>query len=116
MRIYQSLVTKDDSKKFGTETYLSKEAPALVGFTCGNHPLDGCLTLDENVRIHSCEKDTPCTVMQNKSVVWLKPIVAHAENGADILEVGVGGGGGDLNQEAELPALDDEGVADLIEL
>ena len=116
MRIYEALIGKDDSGKSSTQTYLSKEAPALVGFTCGNHRIGGCLTLDDHVRIHSCEKGMPCQVMKDKPIVWFKPIVAHVKNQADRLEFGIGGGGEDLNKEAVLLALDDEGVASLVEL
>ncbi|KAH7028158.1 uncharacterized protein B0I36DRAFT_147475 [Microdochium trichocladiopsis] len=116
MRIYKSLVSKLDTDKYVTRTYLSKEAPALVGFTCGNHQLEGCLTLDEHVRIHSCEKGTHCDVMQNQPVVWIKPIVAHLKGGRDLVEIGVGGGGGDLNKEAELPTLTTDDMAYFIEL
>ncbi|KXJ88406.1 beta-lactamase-like protein [Microdochium bolleyi] len=116
MRIYKSLVSKEKSGKFAIQTNLSKEAPSLVGFTCGNRQLPGCLTLDEDVRIHSCEKGTPCATMQHNPVVWIKPIVAHLTDGRDLLEIGVGGGAGDLMKEAELQSLSEDDVAYLLEL
>lgn len=116
MQIYKSLVRKDSSGKFANQTYLSKEAPSLVGFTCGNNQQPGCLTLDPHVRIHSCEKGTPCVVMQHKPVVWIRPIVAHLSNGHDLLEIGIGGGAGDLNKEVELQTLSAGDVAHMIGL
>ncbi|CAJ2505819.1 Uu.00g132130.m01.CDS01 [Anthostomella pinea] len=98
MNVYRSLVTRSNDNRWATQTHLSKEAPFLVGFTCGNHQHDGCLTLDENARLHSCEKGMGCSVMENKPVVWIQPIVAHLKNGQDIVEVGIGGGGDDLNR------------------
>ncbi|KAI0133730.1 hypothetical protein BJ170DRAFT_715874 [Xylariales sp. AK1849] len=102
MGVYKSLVAKSTSDPFATQFHHSKEAPFLVGFNCGNSRHEGCLTLEENVRIHSCEKGTSCSVMENKPIVWIRPIVAHLPGGQDIAEVGLGGGGDDLEQEAEL--------------
>lgn len=116
MQIYKSLVRKDTLDKFANQTYLSKEAPSLVGFTCGNNQQPGCLTLDQDVRIHSCERGTPCAVMQHKPVVWIKPIVAHLKDGRDLLETGVGGGAGDLNKEVELQTMSAGEVAYMMEL
>ncbi|KAK7993059.1 hypothetical protein PG988_001853 [Apiospora saccharicola] len=104
MGIYKSLVERTSEDLFAKQVHLAKEAPYLVGFSCANNQHDGCLTLDENVRIHSCEKGTACSVIQNKykSVVWIKPIVSRLPDGQNIAEVGIGGGGGDLEREAEL--------------
>ncbi|ORY61701.1 beta-lactamase-like protein [Pseudomassariella vexata] len=116
MGVYKSLVAKPTNDRFGPQFQLSKEAPYLVGFTCGNNQHDGCLTLDENVRIHSCEKGTACAVMQNKPVVWIQPIVARLPNGQDIAEVGIGGGGGDLEREAELDHLVPKDIMMLVQM
>ncbi|KAI0104956.1 hypothetical protein GGR51DRAFT_520439 [Nemania sp. FL0031] len=102
LRVFESLVTKPKDNRWATQTHLAKEAPALVGFTCGNSPHQGCLTRDENVRIHSCEKGMGCSVMENKPVVWIRPIVAHLKDGRDVMEVGLGGGGEDLTQATTL--------------
>ncbi|KAI0544982.1 artemis protein [Xylaria curta] len=96
MRVFESLATKSEDNRWATQTHLAKEAPALVGFTCANSQRDGCLTSDENVRIHSCEKGMGCSVIKSKPVVWIRPIVRHLENGRDMMEVGIGGGGEDL--------------------
>ncbi|KAI1111714.1 artemis protein [Nemania sp. NC0429] len=102
MRVFKSLVTKPKDNRWAAQTHLAKEAPALVGFTCGNSPHGGCLTLDENVRLHSCEKGMGCDVMEQNPVVSIRPIVAHLEDGRDVMEVGLGGGGDDLTQTTTL--------------
>ncbi|KAI1814257.1 hypothetical protein GGS20DRAFT_549191 [Poronia punctata] len=102
MRVFESLVTKPKDNRWAARTHLAKEAPALIGFTCGNNHHEGCLTRNENVRIHSCEKGMGCSVMENKPVVWIRPIVTHLKNGQDVTEVGVGGGGEDLTQTTTL--------------
>lgn len=118
MSIYQSLVAKDTDNRFGTQFHLSHEAPALVGFMCGNTYHSGCLTLDQNVRLHSCEKGNYCPNVQKNlsSVVWIQPIVTRLPNGQDIAELGVGGGGEDLEREAELDYLFLEDIGSLLEM
>lgn len=106
MKIYQSLKINHPAKdRFSTTVHLSPEAPALVGYMCGNSPHPGCLTSDPNVRIHSCEKGNMCAAAQSPSVVHIQPVIAHLPNGADLVEVGVGGGGDDLEREAEIDLL-----------
>ncbi|KAJ8130232.1 hypothetical protein O1611_g3398 [Lasiodiplodia mahajangana] len=102
LRVFESLVTKPKDNRWAAQTHLAKEAPALVGFTCGNSPHEGCLTSDETVRIHSCEKGTGCSAMESKPVVWIRPIVTHLKDGRDVMEVGLGGGGEDLTQATTL--------------
>ncbi|KAK4666018.1 hypothetical protein QC763_407530 [Podospora pseudopauciseta] len=118
MSIYQSLVAKDTDNRFGTQFHLSHEAPALVGFMCGNTYHSGCLTLDQNVRLHSCEKGNYCPTVQKNlsSVVWIQPIITRLSNGQDIAELGVGGGGEDLQREAELDYLFLEDIGSLLEI
>ncbi|KAL7622441.1 hypothetical protein AAE478_007946 [Parahypoxylon ruwenzoriense] len=113
MGIYKSLATKSADNRFAAQTHLTKDAPYLVGFTCGNIQREGCLTLDEGVRIHSCEKGMGCSVVETKPVVWIQPIVAHLRNNRDMIEVGIGGGGNDLAQK---PNLDAEDILALIEM
>lgn len=102
MSIYRSLIARDPAARFGTQYYLSPEAARLMGFTCGNvfHP--GCLTLDENCRLHSCEKGNYCEKVLRSPVVRIKPVVSRLPGGQEILELGVGGGGDDLSREVEL--------------
>lgn len=116
MRIYQSLVAKDTTNRYGAEIHMSPEAPGLVGFVCGNARHEGCLTMDESVRIHSCEKGNYCSTIQNSPVVWIQPIVAHLPNGQDVAELGVGGGGDDLVREAELGSMSPEEVQHLLQV
>lgn len=106
MRIYNSIARPDAHG----QTHLYPEAPALVGFTVGNTFQPGCLTQDEEVRIHSCEKGNYCDVVRGAKVVWIRPVVARLEDGEEISEVGVGGGGDDLEREAELEGLTVEGM------
>ncbi|KAI0875751.1 hypothetical protein GGS24DRAFT_275705 [Hypoxylon argillaceum] len=113
LRVFGSLVTKSKDNRWATQTHLAKEAPALVGFTCGNSPHTGCLTRDENVRIHSCEKGMSCSVMENKPIVWIRPIVTHLQDGRDVMEVGLGGGGEDL---AQATTLTPENISEILEL
>ncbi len=118
MRLYSSLLADEwcPRKKYGH--HLSPEAPRLVGFMCGNEAHDGCLTLDENVRIHSCQKGSYCEALkaasQKNLVVWIRPCIAHLTDGRDILEAGVGGGGSDLVRDAELEDISAEDVSDFL--
>lgn len=102
MGVFKSLATKLKDNRFAAQTHLTKEAPYLAGFTCGNNQREGCLTLNEDVRIHSCEKGTACAVVESKPIVWIKPIVAHLKEGRDMVEVGIGGGGDDLTHKPSL--------------
>jgi DNA cross-link repair 1C protein len=115
MRIYQSLAARTSDDKLCSSSYLTPESPALVGYMCGNAPHPGCLTSDPNVRLHSCEKGNLCNVAKGPSVVRIHPIIAHLPSGADLTEVGVGGGGGDLEREAELDLASQEDLLALIE-
>lgn len=105
MGIYNSLQARLTDGRFSTSVHLCPEAPALVGHMCGNSPHPGCLTLDKDVRIHSCEKGNMCSVARDPSVVHIQPVVAHLDNGTDIVDVGIGGGGDDLDLKAEMSNL-----------
>ena len=95
----ESLKIKDSTKKYGLQLHTSAEAPRLVGFSCANNEHGGVLTDATNVQLHSCEKGNLCsTVKENmENVVWIQPIIAHLENGVDIAEVGIGGGGDEMD-------------------
>jgi hypothetical protein len=108
-------MTSHSDNKFAPSSYLTSEAPALVGFMCGNTHHPGCLTRDETVRLHSCEKGNYCATVKNSSVVWIQPIITRLPDGQYIAEVGVGGGGDDLEREAELDYLSPDDVASLLE-
>ena len=89
------------------------EATKLMGFYCGNHFQEGCLTSDD-VRIHSCEKGTGCGIWST-DFVRITPIISR-HNGIEMAELGAGGGQGDLNQQHELEIGDTAVVAQLMAL
>lgn len=116
MRIFSSLVAKTSNDRFSSSIHLCPEAPALAGYVCGNTPHPGCLTKDENVRLHSCERGNFCSVVRNSDVVFIQPVIAHLANGAEIAEVGVGGGGDDLERDAELGPLSPQDIEAVLAL
>lgn len=90
----------------------------LCGFKNGNHIQPGCLTSSEGVRIHSCERGMGCSVMEsdtNADVVHIIPIITRSD-GAEIPEIGAGGGKGDLDQKEELKTVDLANAGKLMEL
>ncbi|KAK3316218.1 beta-lactamase-like protein [Apodospora peruviana] len=116
MLIYDSLVAKDPGNKFGARFHLSPEAAGLMGFMCGNTYHSGCLTLDESVRLHSCEKGNYCQTVQKSPVVWIQPVITRLPDGQSIAELGVGGGGDDLEGDAELYYLLPTEIDSLLEI
>ncbi|EFQ35503.1 artemis protein [Colletotrichum graminicola] len=116
MRMFSSLTGKTSNDRFGSSVHLCPEAPALAGYVCGNTPHPGCLTRDEHVRLHSCERGAFCSVVQNARVVSILPVVAHLQNGADVAEAGVGGGGDDLERDAELDPLSAQDIKTMVKL
>jgi DNA cross-link repair 1C protein len=114
MRMYQSL-RGEANKDNGSGPFVAYEGPILTGFKCGNAQQPGCLTLDQNVRLHSCEKGTGCSAVDNNTV-WIRPILARTRFGYETSEVGIGGGGGDLTQRAELELESLGNIDQLVEL
>jgi DNA cross-link repair 1C protein len=100
--IYNSLKIRQNDSRFSPDFHLVREAAALVGYMSGNSAQPGCLTSDCNVRLHCCERGNMCAVATGASAVRIQPIIAHLPSGADLAEVGVGGGGDDLKRDAEL--------------
>ncbi|KAF2219497.1 beta-lactamase-like protein [Elsinoe ampelina] len=94
-----------------------REAARLVGFREGNRWQDGCLTREdgEEVRIHACEKGMGCDVLKDENVIQIMPIVTRYK-GVEYMEMGVGGGHGDLDQVHELELNDLNTVGALVEL
>lgn len=87
----------------GRDGYSMFEGPGLVGFPVGNHIHPGCLTQESTTRIHSCEPGMACHAeITKKNVVWITPIVSRLDDGTELLELGAGGGFGDLHQTSEL--------------
>ena len=115
MLMFRSLVVTNSDNKFAPSSHLCPEAPALVGFMCGNTHHSGCLTSDESVRLHSCEKGNYCDTVKSSRVVWIRPIITRLPDGQAVAEAGVGGGGDDLEREAELDYLSPDDVASLVE-
>ncbi|KAF9870873.1 DNA repair protein [Colletotrichum karsti] len=105
MRMFSSLTGKASNDRFSSSIHLCPEAPALAGYVCGNTPHPGCLTRDEHVRLHSCERGNLCSVVRNSKVVFIQPVIANFTNGAEMAEVGIGGGGDDLERDAVLDTL-----------
>ncbi|OAX77475.1 hypothetical protein ACJ72_08226, partial [Emergomyces africanus] len=101
MRLYQSLSTRV-TNGFGVD-----EAPYLCGFRLGNSHVPGCLTLAHETRIHSCEPGMVCSTISKGPSVYITPIVSRTDDGAEIPELGAGGGKGDLYQNHELELQDD---------
>ena len=89
-RLYKSLST--------TEETSSSHNPVLSGFAYANKHQPGCLTSEENVRLHSCERGTRCSVLGKSRVIYITPIISRSNDGEIIPEVGAGGGIGDLKQ------------------
>lgn len=112
MGLYSAL--RDDGERF-SGSYLTQEAPILAGYSVGNADHSGILTLDNTVRLHSCEKRLRCSHLGDQTV-WIKPIVARTSSGQEICEIGVGGGGGDLNQRPEIELGSDAIIMQLMEL
>ncbi|KAH7138671.1 beta-lactamase-like protein [Dendryphion nanum] len=115
-RLYGSLSTlKNDELYESRRGFDIREASSLCGFRNGNHVQSGILTRQSHVRIHSCERGMGCPVMDQDAdaqVVHIIPIITRA-NGTEIVEIGAGGGKGDLDQKEEL---DTGGMADMSKL
>ncbi|KAL3496628.1 hypothetical protein BJX62DRAFT_193658 [Aspergillus germanicus] len=92
------------------------EAPSLCGFELGNRIVPGCLSEDVQSRIHSCEPGVHCSTVSSKPTVYITPIVNRTKSGSDILELGAGGGLGDLYQIHELELGDQSSLARLEQL
>ena len=76
------------------------EALPLMGFYRGNHFQPGCLTSSAQTQLHSCEEGTGCEIWQ-KDFVRITPIITRHQ-GVEMVELGAGGGYGDLNQQQQL--------------
>jgi len=92
------------------------EAPALCGFELGNRSVTGCLSNDESSRVHSCEPGVSCSAARGAETVSIVPIVNRTSGGAEIPEVGAGGGIGDLYQTHELELPNESALAELEKL
>ncbi|KAJ5543451.1 hypothetical protein N7461_009454 [Penicillium sp. DV-2018c] len=109
MGLYQSLIRTPGNRGVS-------EAPALCGFELGNRTAAGCLSHDMSSRIHSCEPGISCSAARGPKTVYIVPIVNRTSSGAEIPEVGAGGGMGDLSQTHELELPDESALAELEKL
>jgi len=109
MGLYRSLANISGSRGVS-------EGPALCGFDLGNRPVSGCLSDNESSRIHSCEPGVSCPAARGPNAVYITPIVNRTKDGAEVPEVGAGGGIGDLYQIHELELLDESTLAQLEKL
>lgn len=125
-----------DDYRFGLYTALANgaepkapEVSKLLGFHCGNHFQEGCLTA-RSAQLHSCERGTGCDIWQKgmffssnitckyltrPDFVRITPIISRYK-GVEMAELGVGGGQGDLDQHHELEVGDTSLVGHLIAL
>lgn len=106
MGLYRSLTNATGNRSI-------PEAPALCGFDLGNRAVAGCLSDNESSRIHSCEPGVACPAVRDSKTVYITPIVNRTKEGAEIPEVGAGGGIGDLYQIHELELPDETTLAEL---
>ncbi|THC98497.1 hypothetical protein EYZ11_002005 [Aspergillus tanneri] len=94
----------------------ANEASALCGYELGNRFVSGCLSEDEQSRIHSCEPGVTCSAISSSKLVYIIPIVHRAKDGSKVPELGIGGGGGDLYQIHELEIPDESTLEQLDKL
>lgn len=109
MGLYRSLTQGPGNRGVG-------EAPALCGFELGNRVVAGVLTDSTTSRIHSCEPGVSCSMARQPNTVYIVPVVNRMADGAEIPEVGAGGGVGDLYQTHELELPDESALAELEKL
>ena len=93
-----------------------QDGSALCGFQCGNKYQPGCLTLNQAVRLHSCERGLECEHIKSSPAVFVTPIITRATNGEVLPELGAGGGRGDLEQSHEIDLQDPTAAIELMKL
>ncbi|OJJ47783.1 hypothetical protein ASPZODRAFT_94616 [Penicilliopsis zonata CBS 506.65] len=94
----------------------AQEASFLCGFELGNTFIPGCLSDDQNCRVHSCEPGVSCSTIASRKTVYITPIVNRMKDGLEVPEAGAGGGDGDLFQVHELELPDPEALEELKKL
>ncbi|KAJ5601015.1 DNA repair metallo-beta-lactamase [Penicillium lagena] len=109
MGLYRSLVR-------ASGTCSISEASALCGFSLGNGTVAGCLSGNLTSRVHSCEPGVSCPTARSPNTVYIVPIVNRTTEGAEIPEIGAGGGIGDLYQTHELELPDESSLEELEKL
>ncbi|GAB0137641.1 hypothetical protein EsDP_00005898 [Epichloe bromicola] len=116
LKIFRSLKSRSSDDPFSADFHLTTGAAALNGHLCGNTQHPGCLTSDQNVRIHSCEKANMCSIAKKAEIISIRPVVCRLPGGETIMEAGVGGGGKDLSREAELEWIANNDIGELLQL
>ncbi|TLD28821.1 hypothetical protein PspLS_03744 [Pyricularia sp. CBS 133598] len=121
MQLYRSLVTRGNAQDpYATQFHMSPEVAALVGFMCGNTAHPGCLTRDVNVRLHSCEKGNYCKTVRDAgaagTIVHIEPIITRLAGGEEVADMGIGGGGDDLERDAELDSFAFQDIGGLLRI
>ena len=109
-RLYKALA------KCSNATIAPHEGAALCGFQCGNRFQPGCLTDNESARLHTCERGAECDSLKRSKSVMITPIITRSENGEELLELGAGGGGGDLEPVHQVDLNDATSAIELIKL
>lgn len=114
MKLYKSLADRTQSSQDTAArlSLCSTDAAALCGYQCANRFQPGCLTSDESVRLHSCEKGTRCSGLDSSKWVQITPVVSRVGDGTVIPELGAGG----LEQTHELEVGDTAIVDRLVQL
>lgn len=92
------------------------EATSLCGFELGNRFVPGCLSDDEDSRIHSCVPGVPCFMVKSRKMIHIVPIVNRMSDGSEVPDIGAGGGTGDLYQVHELELPDKSALDELEKL
>lgn len=114
--IYKSLNASSPESRSSIGSHLTSTAAALSGFMCGNSLQPGCLTANNDVRLHSCESGNMCSIARQSSVVRIQPVIASFPDGNVMHEAGIGGGGEDLEREMELEVPSTSDLHNLLEM
>ena len=109
-RLYKALA------KCSSAIIAPQEGVALCGFQCGNRFQPGCLTENESARLHTCERGTDCDMLRKSRSVMITPIITRSKDGEELLELGAGGGGGDLEPAHQVDLNDATSTIELIKL
>ena len=113
---YQTLLLRTTPE--ASSKTMNMEIAILSGYFAGNTWIRGCLSIDPDTRLHSCEPGLEChsRISKQDSIVWITPIISRLDDGTEVLEIGAGGGWRDFHQTLELEQIDDPAAAKVLEL
>ncbi|CEJ80107.1 hypothetical protein VHEMI00312 [[Torrubiella] hemipterigena] len=111
----KALDTQVHLDDYKLRVYRCSESPWLNGYVVGNSTHPGCLSSNRQARVHACESRDRCETARQKGIVTIYPVVVLFPDGTGIPEIGVGGGGSDLQREAELDLVDVEDVDQVLQ-